>query len=212
MNFYETAAHAVYMMRIGDTQYYDYKELIEEIHNGAKHKGPVFYQNLILPLLQHFHSKIGKIKDGDRYSEKCLKYIEYCNDKISELTGPSAKKTEDEGFKEANYCLTPKQISDLYELFIAQQVINKISLADFLSCFDLSNVPKIKPTFPHTKQCVFVYALSKINSINPKLALSHFGIKNYKSLKVRPLVAGKTIIEGNINDIFFNNALKVTNK
>lgn len=91
MTFYEEIAHRLFVWKteIGDTKFFDPFEFIEEKHKEARFKGPVFYQNLMRALPNHFGAKL---RNGF-----FVEVLQYCKRKIDEL------KTEKANCKYRNF-------------------------------------------------------------------------------------------------------------
>ncbi len=83
---------------------------------------------------------------------------------------------------EERYFLDLSKINQSYLDFKTTLFADGYSYKDYLSCFDLNNVPSRHPVFRRGKQSDFVYFLSKIEylKVNDKIAEDQFGIKKYR--------------------------------
>ncbi|MCC8426586.1 hypothetical protein [Mucilaginibacter sp. UR6-11] len=128
------------------------------------------------------------VKDCKRQFEY---YLIYLNGLDYDQIGP---KIQNQQSAPAARCLPVGKIIELYDV-LSGVAFNNLSDVEFITCFDIANTPTVKPIFINSNQNVFTYALSLIDGINSKIALSNFGIKNFDQMKGRPLPKSKRQFE-----------------
>lgn len=100
-----------------------------------------------------------------------------------------------------NYCIKEQQIVALHKI-LNDVIIEAIDCADFMKCFDISNIPNVKLQYFKSQQNLMTYTLSLIKMVNADIALSNFGIKNYYAMKNRTIPKPKRQIQQEIDRVF----------